>query len=175
MNIGVFAIDPGQSTGIAWGVIDPTQRLAADCMRLILHKGSATITGDPMQQARLIWSYWLGFKTQCVTVSLLSADHVHLVMEDFRLVPNATPGKDTTAPERVAWAFEGYRSGRNDTYRRHKHFSEVQWQEPAAAARYKTQEMLKPVDCWVRGRQHERSAFSHMYLYAAKLLDRTKL
>lgn len=170
-NIGVMCIDPGRSTGLAWAVIDPTSRLASDAIKNRLNSGSTTITGTPMEQARLLFNYWYGFKGDCVFTGLLPAENVHLVAEDFALTPMATPGKDTTAPERVIWAFEGYRSGRHDTYRKTKHFSEIHWQMPAAAHRYKTQAMLKPVDAWIRGREHERSAFSHMYLYAATLLD----
>jgi hypothetical protein len=172
MNVGIFAIDPGEYTGLAWVIVNPHERLAADVLKNSLRKGSITIQGDPMEQARKIWNLWSKFKTEAVSVSLLPADNIYLVCEDFRLVPNATPGKRTTAPERVAWAFEGYRNGRHDTYRQLRHFSNVIWQDPGAAHRFNDRNLLGPAGCWISGKQHERSAFAHVYLYIARLLDR---
>ena len=171
MNIGIFSMDPGGSTGLAWAVVAPDLRLAADAMKNRMKAGSTTITGEPMEQAKPIWKLWEEFKRECVVKGLLPPENVHIVSEEFVLSPmGAASGRNATMPERVMWAFEGYRTGRHDTYRKTKHFSPLVLQRSGAANRYNSQKMLKPVDAWIRGREHERSALAHMYLYTTVLV-----
>jgi hypothetical protein len=167
VRVGILTMDPGVSTGVAWAVINTSARLAADAMRDRKQDGSTTIVGTPIEQAKLLWNYWEGFKGECVRASIPA----HLVSEEFVLSPmSSASGRDATMPERVMWAFEGYRTGRHDTHRRQRHFAPLVLQRSGAASRYNSQDMLKPVGAWVKGREHERSALAHMYLYATVLV-----
>jgi hypothetical protein len=169
---GIFAVDPGGSTGIAWALVDDGARTAVEAMQKRTQRGSTTVTGAPIEQAREIWKLWFAFKRQMVHVGLLDPDNVELIFEDFvlRAGPHAG-GRDGTAPERVAYAFEGYRWGRHDTSRRQKHLTEITWQNPSAAARFRKRQLLTEADAWIVGREHERSALSHMLLRVNVLLD----
>lgn len=172
MMVGIFTIDPGGSTGLAWSILNPRSRLAADAMRDRIKSGSATVTGTPVEQARAIWGFWSVFFNECVVVGRMEPQSVFLVAEDFVLRAGAVAGgKDGTAPERILYAFEGYRQGRYDTYRKRKYIAPLLLQQAGAAHRFKNQRMLKPVNAWIRGREHERSAFSHMYLAISTIMD----
>jgi hypothetical protein len=163
-EVGILSIDPGVSTGIAWAIVDTDAKLAADVMRERELHGSATITGTPMEQALLLWNYWVGFKED----TDLPTERVHLVSEEFVLSPmSSASGRDATMPERVMWAFEGYRRGKT---RRGVYVQPLVLQRSGAASRYNSQDMLKPVGAWVKGREHERSALAHMYLYTSVLI-----
>jgi hypothetical protein len=135
--------------------------------------GSATLIGTEAEQIRLLYVYWTGFKKHCVSINLLDPSEVDLVIEDFVLFPGEKPGKSTTVPERISWGFEGYRMAMADSWRRSlpKHYNEVIWQKSGAAHRFKNQKILKKADAWVVGRDHERSAFSHMILRVNVLMD----
>lgn len=168
MRVGLFCLDPGVSTGIAWAVVDTNSNLAADAMRTRKRTGSTTIQGTPMQQAMKIHDLWESYLAGCVKESI----PCHLISEEFVLSPmSSASGRDATMPERVMWAFEGYRHGKH-SLRRSRHLAKLVLQRSGAASRYNSQAMLKPVAAWIRGKEHERSAFAHMYLYTASLLDR---
>jgi ribosomal protein S11 len=94
-------------------------------------------------------------------------------MEDFVLWPGEKPGKSTTVPERIAWGFEGYRMAMADSYRKSlpKHYNAIVWQKSGAAYRFKQRQLLTKADAWIVGREHERSAFSHMILRTNVLMD----
>lgn len=170
---GIFCVDPGESTGVAFGIVDTSSYTALEAVANRLESGSETLTGSEAEQARALYHLWTKFKRKCVNVNLLDPDRVDLVIEDFVLFPGEKPGKSTTVPERVAWCLEGYRMAMADSWRRSlpKHYNEIIWQKSGAAHRFKNQEILKKADAWVVGRDHERSAFSHMILRVNVLMD----
>jgi hypothetical protein len=157
---GILAIDPGNSTGVAWGIFDETAQTVADAMRQRLDSASTTVSGDELTQAQEIFRLWALFKERCVNYRLLDPSNVELVIEEFNLIPGLhAGGADGISPARIGWAFEGYRLGRANKYHRKKHVSKAIWQ-PASAMRYKKQ--LRSWDAWVRGKDHERSAYCHI-------------
>jgi hypothetical protein len=157
-------MDPGESTGVAWGIVDERADTALHAVRDRLRAGSTTVTGEPPEQVHALYKLWTDFKLDCVARAQLEKEWVDLVIEDFVLFPGEKPGRSTTAPERIAWGFEGYRMGRYDSYRRTKHYTTPVWQKSGTAHRWKNREMLEQADAWIRGRDHERSAFAHMIL-----------
>lgn len=172
---GIFCIDPGESTGVAWGIVNASPKsthTAIEAVRDRLFHGAATVVGEPMEQAHALYKIWTEFKFDCVARHCMDPSSVELVVEDFVLFPNATPGKNTTAPERVAWAFEGYRRGRYETYRKSKHYTEIIWQHPTTASRWKRdRKLMKEANAWIPGKDHERSAMAHMILRANTIMD----
>lgn len=175
---GIFCIDPGESTGVAWGVIDEQTKgaMSIDTVATRLHSGSTTITGLEPAQIRALYLLWTKFKKDCVRTYLLEPEWIDLVVEDFVLFPGEKPGRATTTPERIAWGFEGYRMAMADSYRARgralpKHYSPIIWQKSGGAKRFTQQSIMKKAGCWVVGRQHERSAFAHMILRTNILLS----
>src|SRR5262245_56575712 len=152
----IFCIDPGESTGIAWGIVDEHAPSALEAVHDRLFAGSATIVGAPDDQIRPLYDLWAQFKREAVYNHFLAPERIDLVIEDFVLYPGEKPGRSTTAPERVAWGFEGYRRGRYDTYRKTKHYTEAIWQKSGAAHRFKQRAILTKADAWIVGKDHER-------------------
>jgi hypothetical protein len=174
---GIFCVDPGETTGVAWGIVDEKTSLRAiTAVKERQEAGSTTLKGDEASQIRNLYRLWTAFKRDCVR-RFLEPAWIDLVVEDFTLYPGERPGKATTSPERIAWGFEGYRMAMYDRYRPQlardevAHFSPTRWQKSGAAHRFTTQEILKEADAWIRGREHERSAFAHMILRTNILMD----
>jgi hypothetical protein len=158
-EVGIFAIDPGGSTGVAWGYYDLSRDTVAEAMQKREMSGSCTITGDEQHQIEKLSDQWYNFNTDHM------GGDIELVIEDFSLVPGShTPGKVGISPVRIAWGFLGYIWGYN---------AEIGaptpiWQLAAKGMRFNTQQMLKRWDAWVVGKEHERAAFAHT---GARLMD----
>ena len=174
----IFAIDPGKSTGVAWGTINERHKgFAYEAVAQRLLSGSTTITAEEPNQIRTLYKLWTEFKRRCVIKNSMHVDWIDLVIEDFVLFPGEKPGRDTTVPERIAWGFEGYRMAMYDKHRphanptTHKHYTPITWQKSGAAHRFTTRELLTKADAWIVGREHERSAFAHMILRTNVLMD----
>lgn len=156
----IFAVDPGKHTGVAWAIVDETADTVADALPKKKFSGSATVEGSEMEQARELFDLWEQFKVGAVRKHKIDPDDVELVIEAFTLIPgHHAGGKEGISPARIGWAFEAYRQGRGDKYRKRKHVTEAVWQEPGAM---RNKKHLKKWDCWVVGREHERSAFCHL-------------
>jgi hypothetical protein len=172
---GIFAVDPGAQTGLAWGIVDDSKTaIAIESMAKRIYHGSETLKGSEAEQIRRLFHFWTTFKRRCVFTHLLEPDQVDLVIEDFVLYPGEKPGKATTTPERIAWGFEGYRMASYDDWRRAgKHYSPIHWQKSAAASRfYKDRKLMELANAWFVGREHERSALGHMILRLNVILDK---
>jgi hypothetical protein len=165
---GIFAIDPGVHTGVAWAVVDETSQTVVAAMCTRVDTGSATLEGSEMEQAILLFELWQKFKTQCVRVRKMLPSDVQLVIEDFSLIPGAhAGGKDGVAPCRYGWAFEGYRQGRAAKFSSPKHTTKVVWQLPGAVQEKKH---LRKCDAWIVGKDHERAAFCHIIRRLRKVI-----
>lgn len=171
---GIFCVDPGSHTGVAWGIVDEKSRTAAEAVANRIEDGHIMIIGDPVKQAIDLWNLWEGFKYRCVNKCLLDPDKVDLVFEDFILRGGQhAAGRDSTAPLPIIWAFEGYRRGRYDTFRKAKHWTEISWQQAGQASTYKTRERLENANAWIVGKDadHERTAMAHMILRVARIMS----
>jgi hypothetical protein len=172
----IFTIDPGESTGVAWGIVNERAETALEAVRDRLFSGSMTVIGEEENQIRQLYRAWSKFKLEAVQRHQMEPDWVDLVVEDFVLFPGEKPGRATTAPERIAWGLVGYRLALADHYRHNgrslrRHISPVLWQKSGAAHRFANREILTKADAWIVGRDHERSAFAHMILRTNILMD----
>ena len=177
----IFAVDPGGHTGVAWGTfpVDAGSIEAALAGRKF--SGSTTLEGDERQQIMDLALLWGDFYRDCTSKQLVSAQDVELVFEDFTLRPGSHGGgKDGTSPERITWGFEGFRMGAYEqwlkTHRKTPSFMPaIIWQQPGDSAAFskpiggKSQHKLKDWGVWVVGREHERSAWSHIALRIGKI------
>lgn len=169
----IFAIDPGNHTGLASSWV-PMAGSVRSSMVARLRRESATLEGDELDQALGIWKLWEAFRRSSYTAGIPHERH-HLVIERFTLRGGShAGGRDGTSPERITWAFEGYRRGRFDTYRQTKHLTPVTWQEPGVALTFGTRPRLESWEAWVKGKEHERTAYAHLAVKVRSLLGRAR-
>lgn len=165
---GIFAIDPGINTGVAWCVVDEKSATVKVALQNKVNAHSTTIDGDPYEQMRELFRLWETFKTECVVHGGLEPGDVELVIEQFIMFPGQhAAGTEGSACERIGWAFEGYRVGRAVKYKGSKHVTVAVFQPPNAM---RNKRHLKAWDCWVPGREHERSAWCHVGERLRKLI-----
>jgi hypothetical protein len=141
-------------------------------MKERLVSGSHTISGPERDQIKEIAYLWRSFYRYCVKSALLPPEQVDFVCEDFIQRPGSSGGKEGTSPERIAWGVEGYRMGAADEYKgRNKglaHVPPMIWQHPSQAQA--SSERIKSWGCWIKGREHELSAFRHIAVRVGVLL-----
>lgn len=174
MNIGAFGVDPGGSTGLAWGIFDPG-RSVADALLTKMNSGSVTVTGDERTQIREVCEVWRSFYNTCVKDALLPIDHVYLVMEDYIYVPGvAYTGDSASISTALIWGIEGYRMGRRDewaaTHRGPAVLPPMILQTASQAKGFATNARLKEWGVWVKGRDHERSAWQHVAYFLQRYM-----
>ena len=178
MNIGVFGCDPGGATGLAWGIFNPHARGgASEALRTKSHDGSTTISGDPRDQIREIAVKWQGFYNACVRSQQLPPSHVWFVMEDFIYKPGTIYGGESSEiSTAIIWGVEGYRMGTKDEWLKHRrgafamHMPDMILQTAGEAKGYATNDRMKEFGIWVRGREHERSAWAHVATFVARYI-----
>lgn len=165
-------MDPGGATGLAWAILSPELPLG-DALRGRMHAGSTTVEGTERHQIAEIASVWQSFYRHCVHSALIPPTDVWYVVEDFVLKPGETAGgKDSTSPVALIWGVEGYRMGRRDEWAQHKrgqvHMPPMILQMAGQAKSVGTKDRLREFDLWVVGREHERSAWSHVAFFLKK-------
>lgn len=176
MNLGVFAVDPGGASGLAWGIMNPLLPDVGEQLRTRSESGSCTIEGDERSQIRAITTVWAAFYRACVTSALLPPERVWFVCEDFIYTgSNTYSGDSAKISTALIWGIEGYRMGRADEYleqargrNRKVHVPSMMLQTASQAKTFATNARLKEWDCWIVGRDHERSAFQHVAYFLKK-------
>ena len=169
----IMAVDPGGSTGLAWGLAPRNQRNMLEALKYTSHMGSTTITGKNPQQIREIAEIWRQFLKESVKIGGLDPSDVHLVIESFAIRRNSPVGELPLAADQIAWGIIGYRMGAADEHERCNMgpTNHLRWvfQSPAQAKGYATDKRLKSWGLWIPGRQHERSARQHWCYRLAKV------
>lgn len=185
---GIFAIDGGNATGLAWGVfdeqakslaaaIDPEETGSYTINRYTKRKGEARVYPDGLlsdqEQGAEIIARFMKFKSDCVHGRGLQPGQVDLIIEDFILLPGQhAGGRDGVASVRIAWLVAGWQLGMATEYaRRHKklHVSHPIWQTPSVMGKVKD-DQLKRLGLWIPGRDHERAAMKHIVARLDKLI-----
>lgn len=166
-TFGVFVLDPGGSSGLAWGRVRDEGTIAERVADRERH-GSLTIRDpDWMTQAREISSLWADFRADCHRAGLPA----YFVCEDFILTHLGSSDRTGLYPVWIAAAVVGYRNGMADAYERGGFGRaapiEVIWQTPSAAKTYATDERLKRWGMWTVGKEHERDAWRHFAYFLA--------
>ena len=164
---GIFAVDGGNATGLAWGIFEERSATLAEAVESAQYTGSTTlnrkvrragktvIDGDHLsdeEQVKVIYVNWMAFKQICFRNKVFTTE---MVIEDFILLPGAhAGGKDGVASARIGWGIRGYLLGRKD-------HSEVIWQPPSAMGKYKD-DKLRELGVWRPGREHENACWKHV-------------
>jgi len=172
--VAIFWIDPGVSTGLAWGIFNPKEKLVADAMTGRLFSGSATVGSgghtipDLHHHAREIYDWWTKFKTEAVVEHCMSPEKVVLGCESYLPRPNMDKnGAKGLFPAFVIGALEAYRLAKFDSYKpmRARHYTPLTLQNPSQGMKYMFRKYLDPWGCWAGVPEHEREAFSHIGAY----------
>jgi len=179
VNIGVFGCDPGGATGLAWGIFNPHAKGGvAEALKTKQCDGSTTIKGDARYQIREIARMWQAFYTVCVRTGQLPPENVWLVMEDFIYKPGTVYGGDSSEiSTAIIWGVEGYRLGTKDEWTKHRRgafatsMPDVILQTAGEAKGFCTNERMKEFGIWVRGKEHERSAWAHIATFLARYIQ----
>lgn len=175
MNIAVFGVDPGGATGLAWGVFNPHEKDIGDQLRNRMLDGSVTIDGEAREQITKIGALWGSFFRTTVENALLPPERVWLVVENFIYSgKNNYSGESAMISTAIIWGLEGYRMGRRDEWldrpgrnkdSRKAVMPNMILQPAGDAKNFAKPERLKEWNCWVVGRDHERSAWQHIAFF----------
>lgn len=163
--IALFVIDPGESTGLAWGRFWE-QGSVAERIASRQHFGTTTVKGYDVNQVRTIWRLWQDFQLACAKARI----PYELIIEDFILTRLKSSDRSGLSPVRITSMLMGYRYGLADGYES-AGFGPAQtlepiYQQPSDAFSYATNDRLRQWGIWIPGaaHEHEREALSHLCL-----------
>lgn len=151
-KIAVMAIDPGGTTGVAFGQMRVRDTLG-ETLKGAYVLGSCDVTGDYQQQAVKLFDMWTSLSYHWTIELGIPADNVHLVSEGFSLSKFGSREKVGLYPVWIAAMLEGlaWASG-----------VRVRYQEPATKSR-STSARMKRWGCWERGvSDHRKDAMRHL-------------
>lgn len=171
---GIFSVDPGGHTGTAWGIFETKKKTVADALATRRAEGSTTYEGEWWKQVAEISETWRGFLKFCVREEGLAPARVEFVCENFIQIPGLTAGgQDSTLPLLIIGGIYGYRLGELAEWERNGNgpvaVPSMILQPAGQASTYATGPRLREWGLWVRGREHERSAWKHIALRVATL------
>lgn len=167
--ISIFAIDPGGSTGVAWGTFDERSDTVKHAMTNRIDSGSATVhrgrvegTDDlPViinRQTLDIWDLWEKFKKDYEGI----VDTSYIVVEHFVLTPRQyhKPGVEGIFPAFMIGAICECFAGLHD----------IHLQTASAGLRFNDRKFHQMYGTWIAGKEHERAAWSHVAAHLHKIL-----
>lgn len=158
-RLAVMAFDPGGTTGVAWGVMQVRDTLAATLQGAEL--ASCDLTGEYQQQARKLYDLWTTLNFGWTVERQIPADNVHCVSEGFILRKFGSSDKKGLYPVWISAMFEGLVDGDGVA---------VRYQEPATKSR-STSARMKRWGCWEVGvSDHRKDAMRHLAFRVNKLI-----
>lgn len=151
-----MSVDPGGTTGFAYGVFKPH---VDDSMRTLLARSRSGIEagecyGPSEEQAWDLFLMWRDFRSSC--------DHrCVLIIEDFALRQRSAE----LSPIEVTYGLLTLLRGEDGEWR---HGAPVK-QMPSTKS-YATNDRLKDWGVWIIGSEHSRDAVRHLCAYLSKAL-----
>jgi hypothetical protein len=156
--IGVFAFDPGGTTGVAWSMMKVHATVAETLQAAEVF--SQDVTGDHREQAVKLDELLMACEYEWTVERALSAGDIYVVSEGFSLHKIGSREKVGLYPVWVAAMFEGLVHGRH----------EVVYQEPSEK-KYATSARMKRWGLWRRGgSEHEKDARRHIAIRLNKII-----
>jgi len=167
---GVMAVDPGTTTGVAAGLFHPAADIAG-CLAEAEWE-AWEVDGSPAEQA---WEIMEEFKDRQTNWNMLESvgfPDIHLVVESFALRLKKAHGAGSNQrmmdPIRVTSAMHALAlHSLNGELRSWCH---IEYQLPAEAKRYVTNERMRRWGAWVVGSEHKRDATRHMIKKVSDIL-----
>lgn len=175
--VAVMAVDPGGTTGVAWGVYDLAGGAIPDILAAGEMTGSAQVTGAEEWQAAKIVEHWVDF--EMFARHKFGAEPL-LVFEDFILrVGHGSSERSGLSPVRITSLVYGLLLGHHvgtaapwgeDAWEAARRSQMIPWklQQPSAAKSFATKDRLKRWGLWTVGQQHARDAWRHLALALAE-------
>ena len=161
-RIGVLAIDPGGTTGMAWGVFTWKGTVGRTVAEGELMGSCQIDKADELEHTSEILATLETFRTLCRRAGV---KRVEVVIEDFVLRPQiATKGREMLSPVRITAMIE---AGHIGLYR---YRLEYHLQGPAEAKGFATNDRLKRWGVQTHGGgRHAKDAWRHIAVFLAKL------
>ena len=173
MNVGVFAIDPGGATGLAWGIFDTSHPLLGQVIEEREFSASHTVEGSYEEQTHVICRLWREFFKDCTNGHHLDPEEeVQMACEDFT-PRGAIRGESMAISLKLIGAITGYRMGTIAEWERNNNgpawMPVMHMQTAGEAAQLMPDKRLKEVGWWSVGKEHERSAYRHLAVRLEKI------
>lgn len=157
-HVGIFAFDPGGTTGVAWSMMKLRTTMAETLKAAEVF--SQDITGEHDEQAVKLDEMFTATAMAWNVERMLPLDCIYVVSEGFTLRKIGSSAKVGLYPVWVAAMFQGMVYGR----------AVVEYQEPAQK-KYATNDRLKRWGLWVPGQSdHQRDARRHIAIRLNRLL-----
>ena len=175
--IGFLSIDPGVTTGLAWGVFDLGAESVGEALLNGSKTGFAEATGSEQWQVSSIVGMWEELEAYCKSEGI----PCEIIIEDFILRPGrASADRAQLAPVRITAMLEGLLLGREvglvaglgaEAFREitGTAMPPIVKQQVSAAKGFATRERLERWGCWKVAMRHSRDAWRHIALRIATL------
>lgn len=176
--VAVMAVDPGQTSGLAWGVFDLAQPGIKEVIESGVMMGCGEATGSEEWQAAKIVEVWRDFEM----FSRITHDCPRslLVFEDFILrIGKGSSDRAGLSPVRITSLVYGLLLGHHcgtaapygeEAWEASRAAEMIPWklQQPSAAKSFATKGRLERWGLWKRGMRHARDAWRHVALALAE-------
>lgn len=157
-QVGVFAFDPGGTTGVGWALMDVKDTVAKTLRHADIH--TLEVTGDWKEQARKLRDLWVSVEYEWVVERGLDARHAHLIREDFNLYKFRSSDKKGVYPIWISAMLEGLLDEK----------AMITAQQVVQAKRFATNARLKRWGVYVPGSEHKRDAVRHIAFKLNKVI-----
>lgn len=176
--VGLYAVDPGGTSGVSWGVF-PVKGSTKGQVSRACHRGCTEVAmaeakglvpnamSGEQAAAALIVDSFLAFREECDSAGVPA----RLIIEDFFLYPKVLKGeggssqREGIAPARIASAMEAHLWNKLEGM---AWTVGVRYQMASEAKGYCTNDRLKRWGLWEVGKPHARDAARHLALGLAK-------
>lgn len=178
--VGVMAIDPGTTTGVAWGVYDPHEEDMASIIATGEMTGCAEFAGSEPWVAAQCVEAWRDF--ELLTRVKLGVEVHTLVIEDFilRVGKGMSSAREGLSPVRITSLIEGLLMERHCGTAaplgeqpwelvRELSMPTIVYQQPSSAKSFANRDRLERWGLWEVGARHARDAWRHVALYLAEV------
>lgn len=171
-RVGIFAIDPGTTTGINYGVW-PMGVSVVEALKLT-ERRSIELKGDLLSQAREASLLWRQFFRSSCEVDCVEVERMFMVIESYYQRPSIH-GQTAEALDAVKLAhlIIGYRNGQAQLFEElgfgKVGMGQIVWQMPSEAKGYASDTRLRNWGAWIPGPDHKRDALRHAIRWWAKL------
>lgn len=168
----IMAVDPGITTGIAYGIIDHMPGASVEDLIAVSAEGvtvEQVWDRDEIASGIQIATLFCKLRDEYVGMKRPKCGGIHLVVEDFLLRPRVVSLKrEVLAPVRVTAAIETVLVERLVPMRGDTTYTV---RLPAQAMQFATNERLRMWEIWnrSRGKPHGRDALRHWCTHVAKL------
>jgi len=174
----IFAVDPGGSTGLAWGCFHKDDQTVQEAFKNKFAYGQFTIEDTDRNQVVEISRRWRQLYKTWVNGLHIPPHDCYMVIEDFVLGPKTPSGKAPLRPINIGQGVYYYRLGSSHEHERWNCGDIppvlVYWQTPGQASAFARDQRLKDWGVWIKGKDHERSAWRHVALRIALIQERQR-